>query len=86
MSDQQEQQQATTFADRVVRRLQDQIGELSVRNASLQSQLEMVVAERDYFLQGLRENGLIQEGPQDTPPPPPPAPEVVPEEDVEVVD
>lgn len=70
-----EQQQQNRYVDLVVSKLKDRLGDRDIEIAQLQARMEMIASERDYFLQALRENGLIQEAPL------PPT-----QDDVEVID
>jgi hypothetical protein len=75
-----EQQQQNRYIDLVVTKLKDRLGDRDVEIAQVQARMEMIAAERDYFLNALRENGLIQEAPQI------PAPETVSSDEVEVLE
>lgn len=59
-----EQTQQQRYVEAVVDKLKTRLGDRDVEIAQLQTRLELVMAERNYFLQGLRDNGLIQESPQ----------------------
>lgn len=75
-----QQQQQNRYIDLVVTKLKDRLGDRDIEIAQLQARMEMIAAERDYFLNALRENGLIQDAPQI------PVPEPVPSDEVEVLE